>query len=197
MVLTSRAAFRRHQAGCIEVLPAKSFLHGHTSAFPRRVSPGLCKSFRPERGGRRECRVLAAPAVSRAISAKSCAHEHTGTVGAFRHSLRSGFTAYAALSLETNSSCLHRCRLDGRSSPVGNHPPDSLTPATGARTTRFCRTLQRRTSCAASSLTEIRPANMITRPTLPRPPQPVPTIVTMADAPLAGRDGVNCRGDLG
>ena len=51
------------------------------------------------------------------------AHEHTGTVGAFRHSLRSGFTAYAGLSLETNSSCLHRCRLDGRSSPVGNYPP--------------------------------------------------------------------------
>ena len=29
----------------------------------------------------------------------------------------------------------------------------SLTPATGARTTRFCRTLQRRTSCAPCSLT--------------------------------------------
>ena len=28
------------------------------------------------------------------------AHEHTGTAGALRHSLRNGFTAYAALSLE-------------------------------------------------------------------------------------------------
>ena len=43
------------------------------------------------------------------------AHEHTGTAGALRHSLRSGFTAYAALSLETNSFCLHHCRLDGSS----------------------------------------------------------------------------------
>jgi hypothetical protein len=42
-----------------------------------------------------------------------CAHEHTGTVGTLRHSLRNGLTAYAVLSLETNSSCLDRCRLDG------------------------------------------------------------------------------------
>ncbi len=39
---------------------------------------------------------------------RKCAHEHTGTAGALRHSLRNGLTAYAALSLETNSSCLHR-----------------------------------------------------------------------------------------
>jgi hypothetical protein len=44
---------------------------------------------------------------------KKNAHEHTGTAEALRHSLRNGLTAYAALSLETNSSCLHRCRLDG------------------------------------------------------------------------------------
>src|SRR6266487_1830202 len=65
--------------------------------------------------GSRECRVHAAPAVSCAKCAKRCAHEHTGTVGTLRHSLRNGLTAYAALSLETNSSCLHRCRLDGGS----------------------------------------------------------------------------------
>jgi hypothetical protein len=29
---------------------------------------------------------------------KKCAHEHTGTVGTLRHSLRNGFTAYAVLS---------------------------------------------------------------------------------------------------
>ena len=36
------------------------------------------------------------------------AHEHTGTAGALRHSLRNGLTAYAALSPETNSFCLRR-----------------------------------------------------------------------------------------
>src|SRR5438445_7292608 len=52
-----------------------------------------------------------------------CAHEHTGTAGALRHSLRNGLTAYAALSLETNSSCLHHCRLDGSLDPVGSISP--------------------------------------------------------------------------
>ena len=33
--------------------------------------------------------------------------------------------------------------------------------------------------------------------TLPRPPHPVPTFVTMANAPLSERDGAGQRGDLG
>jgi hypothetical protein len=40
---------------------------------------------------------------------KKGAHEHTGSAEAFRHSLRNGFTAYAALSSATNSFC-HRHR---------------------------------------------------------------------------------------
>ena len=50
---------------------------------------------------------------------KERAHEHTGSAGAFRPSLRSGFTAYSVLSPATNSSCHRRCRLDGSPSPVG------------------------------------------------------------------------------
>ena len=73
-----------------------------------------------------------------------------------------------------------------------------LTPATGARTTRFCRTQLRQSSArCVRSRTKARPANTTTRPTLPRPPQPAPTFVTMANAPLPGRDGGSCRGDLG
>ena len=41
------------------------------------------------------------------------AHEHTGTVGAFRHSPHNGFTAYAALSPATNSSCHRHRRIHG------------------------------------------------------------------------------------
>src|SRR5258708_37980356 len=41
------------------------------------------------------------------------AHEHTGSAEAIRHSLRDGFTAYIALSSETNSSCLRRRRVKG------------------------------------------------------------------------------------
>ena len=73
-----------------------------------------------------------------------------------------------------------------------------LTPATGARTTRFCRTHQRQSSArCVRSRTKARPATTTTRPTLPRPPQPAPTFVTMANAPLPGRDGGICKSDLG
>src|SRR6202022_5035597 len=89
----------------------------HTSAFPRRVSLGLCKSFRPKRRGRRECRVHAAPAVSRA---KLCKETHTSIQvqsEALRHSPRNGFTAYAALSPATNSSCHRHRRIKGFVAP--------------------------------------------------------------------------------
>jgi hypothetical protein len=36
-------------------------------------------------------------------------------------------------------------------------PPQSLAPATGARTTRFCRTQQRRSSCAGSNRSQLSP----------------------------------------
>jgi hypothetical protein len=87
----------------------------YTFAFSRRKAPELFHEPFPQTRGSRECRVLAAPAVSCAMCTRKCAQEHTGTAGARRHSLRNGLTAYAALSLETNSFCLHRCRLDGSS----------------------------------------------------------------------------------
>ena len=123
--------------------------------------------------GRREDRVRAAPAVSRAICTKKCAHEHTGPAESIRPSLRNGLTAYGALFPETNSSCLRRCRIDDRSNPVGFRSTSaSLTPATGARTTRFCRTQQRRSSCADQSLTaprqSLRPPCNASRARAPR-----------------------------
>ena len=51
-----------------------------------------------ENRGRREDRVRAAPAVSRAFAHKECAHEHTGSAETLRPSLRNGFTAYFVLS---------------------------------------------------------------------------------------------------
>ena len=52
----------------------------------------------PEIRGRREDRVRAAPAVSRAIAHRERAHEHTGSAETLRPSLRSGLTAYFVLS---------------------------------------------------------------------------------------------------
>jgi hypothetical protein len=61
--------------------------------------PEVCLGF-ALKGGRREDRVRAAPAVSRAKAEKS-AHEHTGSAEAVRPSLRDGVTVYLALSSVT------------------------------------------------------------------------------------------------
>ena len=77
------------------------------------LRPSFALNFPPSPiRGSRECRVRAAPAVSCASLHKECAHEHTGSAEAIRHSLRNGFTAYGALSPATNSSC-HRHRRIG------------------------------------------------------------------------------------
>src|ERR1700730_3490182 len=75
--------------------------------------PRFARKLSLEKRGSRERRVHAAPAVSCANCTEKCAHEHTGSAEAIRHSLRNGFTAYAVLSSATNSSCHRRCRLDG------------------------------------------------------------------------------------
>src|SRR4051794_12641820 len=75
----------------------------HSFAFSRHDLPEVCISLSLEKRGSRECRMHAAPAVSCAMCTKRCAHEHTGSAEALRHSLRNGFTAYATLSPATNS----------------------------------------------------------------------------------------------
>src|SRR6266700_45698 len=79
---------------------------------------------------------------------------HSGGTGNIRHSPRNGFTTYDALSPATNSSCHRRRRIDGPRARLGfSKTFVDLTPATGARTTRFCRTLRRRSSTRRVSLT--------------------------------------------
>jgi hypothetical protein len=136
-----------------------------------------------------------------------------------RPSLRNGFTAYNALSPATNSSCHRRRRISGSSKPGWvSQTSAGLTPATGARTTRFCRTqlpppktstsqvlpvkilvkaFKRRSSCAPCLLTVRTALRSRPRPTLPRPPQPAPTFVTMANAPLLGTGCSSFTADLG
>jgi hypothetical protein len=106
------------------------------------------------------------------------------------------------------------------SDPVGlTKTSADLTPATGARTTRFCRprpAFAKRLSGVCTPAEALmkpeappfvralsiahgttRPAISLARPTLPRPPPPIPTFVTMANAPLLGRDGRSYGLDLG
>ena len=87
---------------------------------------------------------------------KENAHEHTGTVGTLRHSLRNGLTAYAVLSPETNSSCLRRCRLDGSIDPVGsNSPPAAWHQPRVSGPHGFAVRVKRRSFCAMCAAHEV------------------------------------------
>jgi len=117
----------------------------------------------PRKNG--ECRVRAAPAVSCAMES-GCAHEHTGSAEA------SGIPCVMALRLMPCSP-RRRIRLvtvvggfERLLNPVGfEFATADLAPATGVRTTRFCRTLKRRSSCAPASRSRgsTRPATAIAR----------------------------------
>ena len=91
------------------------------------IAPEVCITFAlSENRGRREDRVRAAPAVSCAICAKKTAHEHTGSAGAFRPSLRNGFTAYFVLSPVNGSFATVACgttsaQLDASTAASGPH----------------------------------------------------------------------------
>jgi hypothetical protein len=89
--------------------------------------------FAHEIRGRRERRVPVAPAVSCARLHKGSAHEHTGTDGAIRRSLRNGFTAYAALSPATNSFCHRRLRIDGDLTRLGRSRLRKLDTSNGCQ----------------------------------------------------------------
>jgi hypothetical protein len=79
--------------------------------------------------GRREDRVLAAPAVSRAICANKYAHEHTGQRETLRPSLRNGFTAYFVLSPENGSfASVAAQKLPRNLAPAPRRPNHTTSP---------------------------------------------------------------------
>jgi len=95
-------------------------LVSHSSAISRLDMPEVCLKLPAlSLRGRREDRVRAAPAVSRAICTKENAHEHTGSAETLRPSLRNGFTAYFVLSPVNGILATVAARI----------PPRNLTPA--------------------------------------------------------------------
>jgi hypothetical protein len=89
--------------------------------------------------GRREDRVRAAPAVSRAKLCIKHAHEHTGLAETHRPSLRNGFTAYFELALVTGFLATiipeKRLLLKGLDASTGASGPHDFT-------VRICRARQ-------------------------------------------------------
>src|SRR6478736_8887367 len=94
-----------------------------TSRSRGALRPRFASNFPPslENRGRREDRVLAAPAVSRAICAKQNCTRAYRAAGTLRPSLRNGFTAYFVLSPENGSFA---SVIPRRPLPLG-----ALTPA--------------------------------------------------------------------
>ena len=151
----------------------------------------------------------AAPAVS---CAKLCKETHMSIQvqsEALRHSPRNGFTAYATLSPATNSSCHRHRRIEGSVAPgwarenlrrfdTSNGCQDhAVLPYAAARCRQppsseagLRRVKKGSTGFGAVVLHEGHrsrdkpPCDIGLTPTLPRPPHPVPTFVTMANAPL-------------
>jgi hypothetical protein len=108
---------------------------------------------------------------------------------------QSGIPCAMALRLTSRSPrriglcCLRRLRIAGSSAPGrADLPSADLTPTTEASgphdfAVRFSTARQH----VLSSLTgRSPPCNPIARTTLPRPPHPIPTFVTMANAPSSG-----------
>jgi hypothetical protein len=127
-----------HDSKCAALCVAIS---EHGFVFSRHDLPEVCISAVPQKEGAGNAGCALHPRSRVQGCTKKGAHEHTGSAEAIRHSLRNGFTAYAVLSPATNSSCHRRSRIGGASQTrLGDFASASLTPATGARTTRFCRT---------------------------------------------------------
>jgi hypothetical protein len=111
----------------------------HAIAFPRRGAPGdASKLPSPMEGVGNAGRPMRPQPVciGSVLTVVTAGHRENT-----RHSrTRLVLTAYAVLSPATNSSCHRHRRIEGFSRPVGPIKTSAdLTPATGARTTRFCR----------------------------------------------------------
>src|SRR6185369_6404243 len=106
------------------------------------LRPRFASSFGPLRNrGRREDRVLAAPAVSRAICAnKNCTRAYRAA-GTLRPSLRNGFTAYFVLFPENGSFASVASETDPANlTPAPRRPNHTTSPyASGAYVYRAIR----------------------------------------------------------
>jgi hypothetical protein len=128
------------------------------------------------------------------------AHErsHHGRTGITRHSrTRMVLTAYFVLSPATNSSCHRHRRIRAYRSPVGLMHLRQLDTSNGCQDHTALPSASAPFVCVLLIAHGKPPCDHVSRLTLPRPPHPVPTSVTMANAPLAERDGEGFRFDLG
>jgi hypothetical protein len=161
----------------------------YNSAFSRHAAPELFKSFRPkEIRGRRECRVRAAPTVS---CAKDALYKTHTSIQVQRK--QSDIPRAMVLRLIPRSP-RRRIRLvtvaDGLAVRIVRLDYSNLRQldtSNGCQDHTVLPYASASFVCASRrSLTGEPALQLRSRPTLPRPPHPVPTFVTMANAPCSG-----------
>jgi hypothetical protein len=208
--------------GRFPTTPRMTASYEYGFAFPRRETPGGMLQNLPsptEGAGNAGCALHPRSRVQNCAKKRTRAYRFSGGNPAFPAQLV--LTAYAVLSPATNSSCHRHRRIEGFSRPVGPIKTSAdLTPATGARTTRFCRPRTPSPRGFAGQCTPVeacakagsvpfvlalaarsrfvknRPATS-SAPALPRPPHPIPTSVTIAIRPSCGTGCGGCTADLG
>jgi len=161
----------------------------HTSTFPRHVLPELCSShpLQNREGAGKTGRRLAPMGPVRQACAKCTGRTRDSRdIPAFPAQWVDGL--WRALPGDEFVVASVASRIGDTSIPVGSmHLRESLTVATTARTTRFCRTRRRRSSCTvldrSQSLKEP-PRDCLPRRRRPRPPHPDPRFVTTANRPF-------------
>ena len=112
---------------------------GHTSALSRPNSPELCKDNVPrktEGAGKAGCPMHPQPRTQQKSARVSSPQVHRNSPGL---PCAMVLTAYTALSPATNSSCHRRPRINADQPGRADFASVDLAPATGVRTTRFCR----------------------------------------------------------
>src|SRR6266436_6320253 len=137
------------------------------------MRPSRAFIFRPN-GGRGECRVPAAPAVSCALCigrTHTSNNEYTGNHPAFPHAMV--LTAYVVLSPVTGLFC-HRRLADIVLSLPGwaDRTPQNLTPASGRQDHTIlpsAKSVSRQRAIDRSQVPKNPPCDPIARMTLPRP----------------------------
>jgi hypothetical protein len=140
-----------------------------------------------EGAGNAGCLQHPQPRAQKVGSTRVSHHRYPGTPGI---PCAMVLTAYSVLSPATNSSCHRRQRIEGFAAPgracqnlrqldTSNGCQDHTALPYASGVVRLAR---------RKSLTRFNPPyDRIARPTLPRPPHPVPTFVTMANAPHGDR----------
>ncbi len=172
----------------------------------------VAKILRPRREGAGKAGCALHPRSRVQKCTKECAHEHTGSAEAIRPSLRNGFNGLFR-TLPGDRAFLSPSPRENRRGPrpVGpTLPSRDLTPAsrrqdhtTSPSAAVLRQSLRRawypsaevRAKASLASFvsalchrSQAKPAlRHFARPTLPRPPHPAPTFVTMANAPLRSR----------